>query len=85
MRQDVNNSGTLQGMLEGSVAATGATVVESHPVKISGGTALAAHLRASSSDMWVLAVIVDGRSRALPVLQSGEQRDDAFFDSLKLQ
>ncbi|MCE4026912.1 hypothetical protein LXM50_13110 [Microbacterium sp. Au-Mic1] len=82
---DVNELGTLQGMLQGSVAASGAAVVESHPVKISGGTALAAHLRASSSDMWVMAVIADDRSHALSVLQSGEQRDDAFFDSLKLR
>jgi len=51
----------------------------------SGGTALAAHLTADSSDMWMLAVIADDRSHALSVLQSGDQRDDAFFDSLALK
>ncbi|MFB7842850.1 hypothetical protein [Microbacterium sp. NPDC056052] len=81
----VGETGTVQSMLQGTVISSGATVVESHPVKISGGTALAAHLTADSSDMWMLAVIADDRSHALSVLQSGDQRDDAFFDSLALK
>lgn len=73
-----SETATVQSMLQGTVISSGATVVESHPVKISGGTALAAHLTSDSSDMWMLAVIADDRSHALSVLQSGDQRDDAF-------
>ncbi|VXB53164.1 conserved hypothetical protein [Microbacterium sp. 8M] len=82
---EVGESATVQSILQAAVAASGATVVESHPVAVKGGSALAARMTMNGSGAWALMVITDDRSYGLGLLQTGEQRDDAFFDSLELK
>jgi hypothetical protein len=74
---------TVEGALESSLAASGATLIESAERDMDGATAVEATVEIDGVEAWTMWVLTDD-NRLLVLTQVGAERDDAFFDSLVL-
>lgn len=74
---------SLEDALAGSLQGSAATLVDSESVSIDGGTALAAQSTVDDLTLWSMIVFTDDGG-FVSLSHNGDERDDAFFESFRL-
>ncbi|KJL45259.1 hypothetical protein [Microbacterium trichothecenolyticum] len=75
---------SVDGALESSLQNSGATLVDSEAISIDGGSGVVAQSTAEEEIIWTM-IIVSDRGELFTLVQSGENKDQAYFDSFHIR
>jgi hypothetical protein len=75
---------SVDGALEGSLQNSGATLVNSEQISIDGGSGVVAQTSVEDETLWTM-IIVSDDGELFTLLQSGDSRDQAYFDSFRIR